>query len=301
MGGRWTGDTAGPFETMEETDMKTGIVDVGGGLRGIYAAGVFDRCLDLGIRFDVCVGVSAGSANISSYVAGQRGRNYLFYTEYPFRREYMGWRNFLRNGSYLDLDYIYGTLSNAGGENPLDFPALMASKTEYCVVACDAETGEAAYFGKEDVKQDDYSILKASSAIPFVCRPYEVGGRLYYDGALGDPIPVEKAFQTGCDRVVLILSKPRDVIRQPGKDPFFAKGIEKRYPNAAEQLRRRAQRYNDGVALAKTYAAQGRALIVAPDDTCGVDTLTRDKDALRRLYEKGYQDGGAVAPFLKES
>lgn len=26
--------------------MKTGIVDVGGGLRGIYAAGVFDWCLD---------------------------------------------------------------------------------------------------------------------------------------------------------------------------------------------------------------------------------------------------------------
>ena len=25
--------------------MKTAVVDVGGGLRGIYAAGVFDRCL----------------------------------------------------------------------------------------------------------------------------------------------------------------------------------------------------------------------------------------------------------------
>lgn len=52
--------------------MKTGIVDVGGGLRGVYAAGVFDRCLDIGIHFDVCVGVSAGSANISSYIAGQK-------------------------------------------------------------------------------------------------------------------------------------------------------------------------------------------------------------------------------------
>lgn len=26
--------------------MKTGIVDVGGGLRGVYAAGIFDHCLD---------------------------------------------------------------------------------------------------------------------------------------------------------------------------------------------------------------------------------------------------------------
>lgn len=50
--------------------MKTGIIDVGGGLRGVYAAGVFDYCLDAGIRFDLCIGVSAGSANAAAYVAG---------------------------------------------------------------------------------------------------------------------------------------------------------------------------------------------------------------------------------------
>ena len=26
--------------------MKIGVIDVGGGLRGVYAAGVFDRCMD---------------------------------------------------------------------------------------------------------------------------------------------------------------------------------------------------------------------------------------------------------------
>ena len=75
--------------------MKTGVVDVGGGLRGIYAAGVFDYCLDNGIHFDLCIGVSAGSANASSYIAGQKKRNYLFYTDYPFRKQYMSVRNFI--------------------------------------------------------------------------------------------------------------------------------------------------------------------------------------------------------------
>lgn len=281
--------------------MKTGIIDVGGGLRGIYAAGVFDRCMDMGVRFDVGIGVSAGSANILAYAVGQRGRNYPFYAEYPFRKEYMSWKNFLWKRSYLDLDYIYGTLSNSEGENPLDFPAIMASSTEFCVVACDAETGAVKYFGKDDIEQDDYSILKASSAIPFVCRPYEVKGRLYYDGALGDPVPIKKAVQMGCDRVVLILSKPKNLLRQPGKDLPLAKRIEKRYPKAAEQLRLRAQRYNNGVDLAKSYEAQGRVLIISPDDTCGVDTLTKDREALKRLYEKGYQDGGTIAAFLPES
>ena len=55
-----------------------GIIDVGGGLRGIFGAGIFDRCLDDNISFDVCVGVSAGSANIASFIAKQRGRNYPF-------------------------------------------------------------------------------------------------------------------------------------------------------------------------------------------------------------------------------
>ena len=95
---------------------KLGIVDVGGGTRGIFGAGVLDRFMELGIRADHFVGVSAGSANGASYIAGQRGRNYIFYTEYAFRKEYMSLENLIRTGSYLDLDYIYGTLSNEDGE-----------------------------------------------------------------------------------------------------------------------------------------------------------------------------------------
>ena len=71
--------------------MRTAVVDVGGGLRGVYATGVLDRCLEEGVRFDAGVGVSAGSANIASYLAGQKGRNYQFYAEYSSRKEYT-WR-----------------------------------------------------------------------------------------------------------------------------------------------------------------------------------------------------------------
>lgn len=278
--------------------MKLGAVDVGGGLRGVYAAGIFDFCLDEGIRFDVCVGVSAGSANVASYAAGQRGRNYLFYTEYPFRKAYMSFQNYMRKHSYLDLDYVYGTLSNSGGENPLDYRAIQKSPVELVMVACEARTGRARYFNKADLRPDDYSVLKASSAIPFICRPCEVEGIPYYDGALGDPVPVEKAFEAGCDRVVVILSKPRDTLRTPGRDPLFARLIQRNYPLAAESLRRRAERYNEGVKRAAEYERQGRALIIAPDDTCGVDTLTKDQEALRALYRKGQRDARAILDFI---
>ena len=278
--------------------MKTGIVDVGGGLRGIYAAGVLDYCMDKGIRFDLGIGVSAGSANLVSYAAGQRGRNFRFYTDYSQRREYMGVGDFLKTGSYINMDYMYSELSNSGGEDPLDYPALRDNPMELYVVAADAETGEARYFSKDDIAQDNYDILKASSSIPFVCRPYPVQGRLYYDGALGDPVPVDKALELGCDRVVLLLTKPAGIPRSPSRDEKYAAGIQRKYPAAAHAMRQRASRYNAGVFRAQRLEIEGRALVVSPDDTCGVDTLTRDRAALERLYAKGLADGERVAAFM---
>ena len=96
---------------------KVGVIDVGGGLRSAYSTGVLDYCLDNGIHFDYGLGVSAGAANITSYLAGQRGRPLRFYTKYCPRPEYMSLGNFLRDGSYLGLDYIYGTLMNEDGED----------------------------------------------------------------------------------------------------------------------------------------------------------------------------------------
>ena len=278
--------------------MKTGIVDVGGGLRGIYAAGVFDYCMDKDIWFDLVIGVSAGSANGASYLARQRGRNFTFYTEYAMRKEYMGAKNSLTKRSYIDLDYVYGTLSNSDGEYPLDYQAMVDNPTEFLVVADNALTGSVKYFDKSDIAQDRYDIFKASSAIPFICRPYEVNGMPYYDGALGDPVPVEKAFQCGCDKVVVLLTRPADVVRGPGKDGILADMIQHRYPFAAKKLRTRVERYNEGVALAKRYAEEGRALIVSPDDISGVETLTRDQAALIQFYQKGYQDAQAISDFL---
>lgn len=276
----------------------TGIVDVGGGLRGIYGAGVFDCCLDRGIEFDYCIGVSAGSANIASYLGKQKGRNYRFYMEYSFRRQYMSLRNLLRTGSYIDMDYVYGELSNRGGENPLDFSAIRASGSIMKVVALNALTGEAVYFDKSDMSQDNYDILKASSCIPVVCRPYSVGGILCCDGGLADPVPVQKAFDDGCDKVVLILTKPKNFVRVPKKDARMARLLRRKYERAADSFLLRYKKYNNGVALARKYAKEGKALIVAPDDCCGMETLTRDRRRMEQMYRKGYEDAKAIEPFL---
>lgn len=280
--------------------MKTAIIDVGGGQRGIYAAGVLDRCMDMGISFDLGIGVSAGSANLASFTARQPRRNLQFYTEYAMRARYMSIGNFLRKRSFIDLDYVYGTLSNSDGESPLDYTAMAENPMELLTVATDAHTGQPKYFDKSDLQQDAYHIFKASSSIPFVCRPYVIGGVPYFDGALADPVPFLKAFELGCEKVVLLLTLPQDTVRTPEKDIFLASRIERMYPVSAVRLEQRADRYNMGVSLAREYVAEGRVLIVSPDHTCGVTTLKRDLPALHALYKKGYRDAERISDFLQK-
>ena len=85
----------------------TGYIDVGGGMRAVYGAGVLDCCLDDGLEFPYYIGVSAGSANIISYLGGHKERTLRFYRDYSSRREYMSFYNLVRNKSYIGLDYIY--------------------------------------------------------------------------------------------------------------------------------------------------------------------------------------------------
>ncbi len=149
-------------------NMKWGIIDVGGGMRDIFGTGVLDACLEKQIQFDYAIGVSAGSANLASFLSCQKGRNKRFYTQYAKRKEYMSLSNWIHKKNYLDLDYIYGTLANSNGEDPMDYETFAKDPTEFEVVCTDASTGKPVYFSKEDMPLDQYDILKASSCMPIV-------------------------------------------------------------------------------------------------------------------------------------
>ena len=281
--------------------MKFGIIDVGGGLRGIYGAGVLDRCMEEGIRFDCCIGVSAGSANMSSYVAGQHGRNKPFYLDYSFRKEYMSVSNLVRKHSYLDLDYVYGALSNSDGENPLDYPAVVNSPAELVVVATDARTGKPVYFTKEAIHQNDYRILMASCCIPVIDRPYYIEGVPYYDGGLANPVPLEKAKALGCDHLAVILTKPIAPEQTGSRDKKLARLLRRHYPEAAKGLELRAERYNSEVRKALKMEQAGTACVIAPDSTEGMSTLTKDKQSLETMYRKGHQDAEKLVQWYRSA
>ncbi len=278
-----------------------GVVDVGGGLRGAYGAGVFDYCLENDITFDFCAGVSAGSANIASYIAKQMGRNYIYYTDYTFRQEYMSLHNYLHTGNYIGLDYIYGALSGEGGEYPLDSKAIHESEKQFLVVATDAQTGEPFYFTKKDYFSDNLDFVKASCCVPVINQPYQIGAHAYFDGGLSDPIPYQKCLDAGCEKVVVILTRPRDYVRTSNQDERLSLLLRRKYPAVAKKLCERGEVYNRQLEECKKLEEEGKVLIIAPESIGEMKTLTKDRNEIKALYVRGFHDGAQIANFLKRS
>lgn len=68
-----------------------GIIDVGGGMRDVFGAGVLDYCIDQNIRFDYCIGVSAGASNLIGYAAIKRAAPRPFIWTTPFVKNTWAW------------------------------------------------------------------------------------------------------------------------------------------------------------------------------------------------------------------
>ena len=112
-------------------------------------------------------------------------------------------------------------------------------------------------------------------------------------------MPVQKALEEGYDRVILILSRLRDEVRKQQKDLAPARILERSHPAAAEKLRMRYKTYNDELELAKHYEAEGRVLILAPEDLYGLNTLKKNFEGLEMMYRKGYAAAEAIPAFLQ--
>ncbi len=276
-----------------------GILDVGGGLRGNYVSGIIDYLLDNSIDIEYCLGVSAGSANLITYIAGQRGRLKRFYEEYAFEKEYMGVGNYLSKGMYINLDYIYSDITNSYGKDPLDFDAVTKSDKKFVLAVTDACTAEQKFFNKSDFAYDDFTLLKASCAIPIAThRPVSFKNGMYFDGGVSDPIPYKKAFEDGCDKLIICLTLPVNY-----KKSAFPKQLVNillsKYPQIAKAVAMSHIIYNDRINEILKLEEQGKVLILSPKECFGIKTATRDKQGLNKLYELGYKDAERIKEFLR--
>ncbi|MDR1630240.1 MAG: patatin family protein [Oscillospiraceae bacterium] len=280
---------------MEEKMGKIGLVIEGGGMRGIYGAGVLDRFLEEGLTFPYCIGVSAGSANLVSFLSGQKGRNYRYYKYHAKNKNYMSVHNLVRKGSFFGLEYIYDTLTN--NLDALDYDALLATQSAFHIVVTKADTAETVYLDRAHVDYYDSTALMASCAVPVVCRPIKIGGAEYFDGGVTDPIPYKKALEEGYDKLVVILSRRRGFVKRPENFKYLYSRLLQKYPEIVRALGERHRVYNESLAELARLEQDGRAVIIAPSVDVKMSMINNDSRLVDELYDYATHD--AEASFEK--
>lgn len=270
--------------------MKTGLVLEGGALRAIFSSGVCDALVEGKVTADYVVGVSAGIAYGVSYVSGQSRRNLEVVTTYAPDRRYMGMKNLLdkKNRSYFGLEFAYDTIPNE--LVPFDYEALQAYPGEIEAVVTNLNTGKADYL--EVPRNDKQSVvLQATCAMPLMFPVYHLNDQPYLDGGVADGIPWQRAFDKGCDRVIVVLTRPRSYVRKPDKMMKLIRKNYKDYPNFVAAMENRAKIYNENREKLFELEREGKVLVIAPDSTLGVARTERNPDKLRLLWAEGYQMG----------
>lgn len=269
--------------------MKTGLVLEGGALRAIFSCGVCDALLDADVaQPDYMIGVSAGIAYGVSYLSKQPRRNLDVVTRYAPDHRYMGINNLLdkENRSYFGLDFAYNVIPNQ--LFPFDYDTFEAFPGTVEAVVTNLNTGKADYFPVP--RRDRFSsLVQASCAMPLMFPIFELDGQPYLDGGVADGIPWRHALEQGCDRLIVVLTRPRNYVRKTDKIMPMVRKTYKKYPNFISAMENRAQLYNQSRQELFDLEHQGKALVIAPESTLGVSRTERNPEKLRLLWGHGYQ------------
>ncbi len=158
-----------------------GLVLEGGGMRGVYTAGILEYFMEQNIYFPYVIGVSAGACMAASYLSRQMGRNRTVNIDFVNHPNYLSFRNFLRNKQLFGMDFIFDEIPNK--HVPYDYESFYQSKEEFVVGTTDCESGQPVYFKKDDYGNDMLKIIRASSSLPFVAPIIEFKGKSYWTEA----------------------------------------------------------------------------------------------------------------------
>ena len=279
--------------------MKTVLVLEGGAFRTIFSSGVCDAFLDGGLPLpDYTLGVSAGITYGVSYLSRQSRRNLRVLTRFASDRRYMGMGNYLRRGnrSYFGLRFSYETIPNQ--LDPFDYDAFEAYPGRAEAVVTNLATGLAEYLPVP--RRDEHNLLlQATCAIPLMFPVIHLNGQPYLDGGCADPIPWKHAFDMGCDRVVVILTRERDYRKEPDRTIRVLSRAFRKYPAFLETMRRRAELYNASREELFALEKAGKVLVIAPEDTLGCSRTEKDMEVIRALWQIGYFAGRRSADEVR--
>lgn len=270
---------------------QAGLVLEGGGMKGVYTAGVLDFFLDKGLEFSSVYGVSAGACHMTSYLSKQRGRALDISIDYLKSRKYCSVESLLTTGDLFNVQTAYHLVPDY--LNPFDYEAFKKYEGRAYAVATDIEAGTPVYFRIRDVKKD-MDAIRASASLPLVSRNVRIGNHLYLDGGISDAIPIRKSILDGNSKNVVVLTKEEGFVRQPTTQLPLLKMRYFRYPKVAELMAERHITYNTTMDYLYEQQKNGQAFVIRPAEKSNVGRIEKDEDKLKTLYKQGYADAEAL-------
>ncbi len=277
---------------MNNKPVKSALVVEGGGMRGMFTAGVLHAFGSAGFDpFDLYIGVSAGACNLASHLAGQHDRNYDINVNLSTTRDFInGWR-FLRGGHFMDIDWLWDASMK---EYPIDTAGMFARLEQqgktFIVVATSIESGKPMYLIPDKDTVADY--IKVSSSVPFFYRTIlTVNAERATDGGVADSIPVIEAFKRGATDITVLRTRPRDYVKKQSSGALFYPLIFRKQGMLAIALKNRPVTYMQAVEFIKNPPDGTRVHEIAPPKTLRISRATTDKDALKAAYRTGIEQG----------
>ncbi|PGZ95300.1 patatin family protein [Bacillus pseudomycoides] len=267
---------------------NAGLVLEGGGMRGVYTAGVLEYFMENDLYFPYVIGVSAGACNAASYLSRQKERNKTVNIEYVTHPRYLSYKNFWKKRQLFDMDFIFHEIPTQ--HVPFDFETYFNNEQRFLVGTTDCETGQPTYFEKGRTQKEALTLLQASSSLPFVAPVVEFGGKKLLDGGISDPIPVRKAQVDGYQKSVVVLTRNKGYAKKKSKFGWIATKFYKKYPNLVNTMLTRYEVYNETLHYIEKEEAAGNVFVIRPTDQLEVDRMEKNPEKLQRLYEQGFKD-----------
>ncbi|MGN0376823.1 MAG: patatin family protein [Suilimivivens sp.] len=269
---------------------QAGLVLEGGGLKGVYTAGVLDFFLDKGMEFSSCYGVSAGACCLCSFLSKQRGRAYHVNVDYLDDKNYCSVYSLLRTGDLFGVDMCYHKIPDE--LYPYDHETFEKYPGKFYSVVTNIETGCPEYILIKNMRTD-IEAIRASASLPLVARNVEINGRLYLDGGISDAIPLRRSMEDGNRKNVVIMTKEIGYRRQPSSFTSLIKLHYRKYPKVYELMKNRHITYNNTLDFIADEVKKGNTFLIQPKVKSGVGRIEKNRDKLKALYEEGYAEAAA--------
>ncbi len=276
---------------------KIGLVLEGGGLRGVYTSGVIRFFMDKGIIFPYVVGVSMGVCNGANYISRQPERSRIVNIDFVNDPRYISYRRLLLKGELFGMDFIFHTIPFS--LVPFDQNTFLRNEAKFVIGVTDCETGDPVFYEKSELGDDAMDIFRATCSLPFLAKPVHYRGRVFMDGGVIDPVPIQKSIDDGNRRNVLILTRPKGYRKKPSHLHLLAQLWYPKFKGLHRALAVRHIKYNKTMDMVDKLEKSGQTISIRPTKTIEAARVERNKDKLHAAYDQGYEDASSCYERLR--